>query len=123
MCRTQISRRAVLTAGAALATTTLLPRNAAAAGRVVAPICPGPWEEAYRAVVVPTVKKSADVDTVLTPLLALDQIAKVRASRATPPFDILLLDPGPAVVAIEDGLVDKFEPSRLKNAATLPKAF
>jgi putative spermidine/putrescine transport system substrate-binding protein len=123
MSRTEISRRALLAGGAVLATTTLLPRHAAAAGRVVAPIYPGPWEEAYRAVVAPAVKKSADVDTVLTPLLALDQIAKVRASRGAPPFDVFLLDPGPAVVAIEDGLVEKFEPSRLKNAANLPRAF
>jgi putative spermidine/putrescine transport system substrate-binding protein len=98
-------------------------RTLLAGGRVVAPIYPGPWEEAYRAVVVPAVKKNADVDTVLTPLLALDQVAKVKASRGAPPVDIFLLDPGPAVVAIEDGLVDKFDPSRLKNIGNLPKTF
>ena len=45
MSRTEISRRTLLAGGAVLATTTLLPRHAAAAGRVVAPIYPGPWED------------------------------------------------------------------------------
>ncbi len=101
----------------------MLPRFAAAAGRVVAPAYPGPWEEAYRAVVLPALKKGADVDTVLTPLLSLDQVAKVKASRGTPPLDVFMLDPGPAVVAIEDGLIDKFEPGRCKNIVHLQKAF
>jgi putative spermidine/putrescine transport system substrate-binding protein len=123
MSSPELSRRTLLAGGALLATTTLSPRRAGAAGRVVAPVYPGPWEEAYRAVVVPAVKKNADVDAVLTPLLALDQVAKVKASRSAPPLDIFLLDPGPAVVAIEDGLVEKFDPSRLKNVVNLPKAF
>ena len=123
MSSPELTRRTLLAGGALIATTTLLPRRAAAAGRVVAPVYPGPWEEAYRAVVVPAAKKSADMDVVLTPLLALDQVAKVKASRGAPPVDIFLLDPGPAVVAIEDGLVDKFDPSRLKNIGNLPKTF
>ena len=120
-----ISRRALLCGGAVLATTaiTIPPRFAAAGGRVVAPAYPGPWEEAYRAVVLPALKKTMDVDTVLTPLLSLDQVAKVKASRATPPLDVFMLDPGPAVVAIEDGLIDRFEPGRCKNIVHLQKAF
>ena len=118
-----LTRRRLLAGGAVLATTTLLPRAARAAGRIVAPVYPGPWEEAYRAVVLPAVKKTQDVDTVLTPLLALDQVAKVKASRSAPPFDVFLLDPGPVVVAAEDGLIDKFDPSRCKNIANLQKSF
>jgi len=44
-----LSRRALLAGGSVLATTMLLPRHALAAGRVVTPAYPGPWEEAYRA--------------------------------------------------------------------------
>jgi putative spermidine/putrescine transport system substrate-binding protein len=86
-------------------------------------VYPGPWEEGYRAVVTPYVKRTADVEVITTPLLALDQIAKIKAARANPPLDVFLLDPGPAVVAIEDGLVDKFDPSRLKNIGNVNKAF
>ena len=119
---TDISRRALLAGGAVVVGASFLPRSAAGAGRIVSPVYPGPWEEAYRAVVAPAVKK-LDIDTVLTPLLALDQIAKAKASRSMPPFDVFMQDPGPAVVAIEDGLVDRFEPSRLKNIVHLPKSF
>ena len=118
-----LTRRTLLAGGAVLATTTVLPRPARAAGRIVAPVYPGPWEEAYRAVVLPAVKKTQDIDTVLTPLLALDQVAKVKASRSTPPFDVFLLDPGPVVIAAEDGLIDKFDPSRCKNISNLQKSF
>jgi len=118
-----LTRRTLLAGGAVLATTTLLPRPARAAGRIVAPVYPGPWEEAYRAVVLPAVKKTQDVDTVLTPLLALDQVAKVKASRSAPPFDVFLLDPGPVVVAVEDGLIEKFDSSRCKNIMHLQKSF
>src|SRR5260370_21061099 len=110
-----LSRRVLLAGGAVLATTMLLPRNALAAGRVVTPAYPGPWEEAYRAVVLPAVKKTADVDTVITPLLPLDQVAKVNASRATPHLDIFTLDPVPAVVATEHDLVDNVEPARRQH--------
>ena len=124
MSNPEISRRALLAGSAVVVGTSLLPRAVGAqGGRVVAPVYPGPWEEAYRAIVVPAVKKNTGVDTVLTPLLSLDQIAKVRASRATPPMDLFMLDPGPAAVAIEDGLIDRFEPGRLKNITHLPKAF
>ena len=51
-----ITRRALLAGGAVLVTTSAFPRIAGAAGRVVAPAYPGPWEEAYRAVVLPAVK-------------------------------------------------------------------
>jgi putative spermidine/putrescine transport system substrate-binding protein len=118
-----LTRRTLLAGGAVLATTTVLSRLASAAGRIVSPVYPGPWEEAYRAVVLPAVKKTQDVDTVLTPLLALDQVAKVKASRSAPPFDVFLLDPGPVVVAAEDGLIDRFDASRCKNIANLQKAF
>jgi putative spermidine/putrescine transport system substrate-binding protein len=124
MARSDIPRRAFLTGTAAVAGAVVLrPGHAAAAGRVVAPVYPGPWEEGYRAVVTPYVKRTADVDVITTPLLALDQIAKIKAARANPPLDVFLLDPGPAVMAIEDGLIDKFDPSRLKNIGNVNKAF
>jgi putative spermidine/putrescine transport system substrate-binding protein len=123
MSTSALTRRTLLAGGAVLATTTMLLRPARAAGRIVSPVYPGPWEEAYRAVVLPAVKKTQDIDTVLTPLLALDQVAKVKASRSTPPFDVFLLDPGPVVVAVEDGLIEKFDPSRCKNIVHLQKSF
>src|SRR4051794_31912868 len=45
---------------------------------------------------------------VLDPMLSVDQIAKVKASLANPPIDVMLHDPGPALVAIDQGLVDPY---------------
>jgi len=45
---------------------------------------------------------------VLDPMLSVDQIAKVKASLANPPIDVMLHDPGPALVAIDQGLVEPY---------------
>ena len=38
--------------------------------------------------------------------LSVDQIAKVKAALQNPPIDVMLHDPGPALVAIDQGLVE-----------------
>ena len=69
----------------------------------------GSWEEAHKAVLVPAFRKAnADAAIVLDPMLSVDQIAKVNAARANPPIDVMLHDPGPALVAIGQDLVDPF---------------
>src|SRR2546428_13969649 len=108
----------------AAATVTLgslaLPRPALAKGSVTAAMYPGTWEEAFRAHVTPALKAAHDVDLEMTPLFAVDQIAKAQASRGAPPFDAFVLDPGPRVTGIERGLVEKFDSKRLGNLALLP---
>jgi len=104
----------------ALGATSFLSRTALAKGSVTAATYPGAWEEAFRTLVAPVVKKSADVDLELTPLFAVDQIAKMKASRGAPPFDVFVLDPGPRVTAINDKLFEKFDGSKLKNASKVP---
>ena len=41
-------------------------------------------------------------------MLSVDQIAKVTAARANPPIDVMLHDPGPALVAIGQDLVEPY---------------
>src|SRR5262245_55092609 len=64
-----------------------LPSPALAKGSVTAAIYPGTWDEAYRGIVAPALKKAKDVDLALEPLFAVDQIAKAQAARGAPPFD------------------------------------
>ena len=73
--------------------------------------------------VTPALKKKDDIDLELAPLFAMDQIGKVKASRGAPPFDVFVLDPGPRIVAIEGGLFDKFDGSKLSNLAKIPAGF
>ena len=56
-----LRRRALL--ACSLAAPALLTRRASAAGNVTAAIYPGPWEEAYRAIVAPALKSDAGAMT------------------------------------------------------------
>jgi putative spermidine/putrescine transport system substrate-binding protein len=115
-----ISRREFIT-GAAAAGALALARPAWAKGSVTAAIYPGSWDEAYRAIVVPALEKAHDVELEMQPLFAVDQIAKVKAARGAPPFDVFVLDPGPRVTGINDGLFEKFDGKKLTNASKLPE--
>src|SRR5918999_4871351 len=116
----KLSVRAFLAGGAAVAGSAILGHPAFAKGSVTAAMYPGTWEDAYRAHVAPALKKAHDIELEMTPLFAVDQIAKAQASRGAPPFDAFVLDPGPRVTAIERGLFEKFDPKRLGNLARLP---
>jgi putative spermidine/putrescine transport system substrate-binding protein len=66
----------------------------------------GSWEVAHKEVLVPAFRgANKNAAIVLDPMLSVDQIAKVRAAQASPPIDVMLHDPGPALVAIDQGLV------------------
>jgi putative spermidine/putrescine transport system substrate-binding protein len=117
------NRRQLLAGATALGGASLLPHAAFAKGGLVATTYPGSWEDAYRAVVTPLLKKQADIDLELAPLFAMDQIGKAKASRGAPPFDVFVLDPGPRIVAIEGGLFDKFDGKKLSNFAKVPDGF
>lgn len=114
------SRRTLLAGATALGGTSLLPSIAHAKGSVAGAVYPGTWEEAYRTVVAPALKKKDNVELELQPLFAVDQIAKARAARGAPPFDVFLLDPGPRITGIEGGLFEKFDGKKLGNATKLP---
>lgn len=113
-----LRRRALL--ACSLAAPALLTRRASAAGNVTAAIYPGPWEEAYRAIVAPALKSDAGIDVAFEPLFAVDEIAKVRAARGNPPFDVMVLDPGPRASGIDFELYEPFDGAKLKNASKVP---
>ncbi len=112
-------RRQILAGAAAMGSLAMLPRIAHAKGSVTGAIYPGSWETAYRSIVAPALKSAHDVQLELQPLYAVDQISKARAARGNPLFDTFLLDPGPRVTAIDSGLFEKFDGSRLSNASKL----
>ncbi len=117
------TRRNLLAGATALGGAALLPGLAHAKGSIAAATYPGTWEDAYRAIVAPALKKKYDIELELQPLFAVDQVAKARAARGAPPFDAFVLDPGPRITAIEAGLFDKFDGKKLPNADKLPPGF
>ena len=105
-----INRRTLLTTALTLGAMKAFPGLSYAQARpLVFATFTGSWEEAHKAVLVPAFRKAnADASIVLDPMLSVDQIAKVNAARANPPIDVMLHDPGPALVAIGQDLVEPF---------------
>jgi putative spermidine/putrescine transport system substrate-binding protein len=103
-----LTRRSLLGSALTLAAVELFPGLSEAQARpLVYAVFTGSWEVAAKDVVVPAFRKASDNATiVLDPMLSMDQIAKVRASSANPSIDVMLHDPGPALVAIGQGLVE-----------------
>ncbi len=116
MFKKSVSRRHAIAGLAGLAAIPIIGSGRAhAAGSIVAAVFPGSWEDAYRGIVVPLVKRQGS-ELVLSGALAQDQLAKLLASQGgRPAFDAILVSPGQTMVAIERGLIEKIDPSRLKN--------
>ncbi|WP_374445746.1 extracellular solute-binding protein [Stella sp.] len=115
-----MTRRHFLAGTAALGAAGLAARPARAAGSVTAAIYPGAWEEAFRGIVAPALAGSDGVGLELQPLYAVDQIAKARAARGRPTFDVFVLDPGPRAGGIDVGVFETFDPKKLKNLSAIP---
>ena len=100
-------RREFLISVLALGATSAFPGlSVAEARRLVFATFTGSWEEEHRDVLVPAFRKRTNnAEIVLDPMLSVDQIAKVTAARSNPPIDVMLHDPGPALVAIAQDLV------------------
>ena len=113
----------MLAGSVAVAGNAILPTSARAKGSLTAAIYPGTWDEAFRSIVVPTLKKSHDIDLALEPLFAVDQITKAAAARGLPPFDVFVLDPGPRATAIERGLFEPFDPKKLTNLGKISAGY
>src|SRR5207244_10201688 len=120
----KLTRRSLLALGSsALAAGSLgLPRLARAAGSIVATTYPGSFDEAFKAVVGPAFAKTSGAGVSFTPLLGVDQIGKIQASRNAPPFDVVLFDEGPLIPAIESGVLEKFPSDKSKTFADIPAA-
>ncbi|BBK33199.1 putative spermidine/putrescine transport system substrate-binding protein [Stella humosa] len=116
----RLDRRRFLAGSAALGAVGLGIRPAWAKGSVTAAVYPGSWEEAFRGIVAPALDKAHGVQLEMQALYAVDQIAKARAARGQPTFDVFVLDPGPRVSGIEAGVFDKFTPSKLTNLGAVP---
>lgn len=81
----------------------------AQARKLVAATFQGGWEVAHRDVLVPHFRKTnGNADIALDALLSTDQIAKINAAKSNPPMDVMLMDPGPALTVLEQGLAEPY---------------
>ncbi|MDC7787620.1 extracellular solute-binding protein [Rhodoplanes sp. TEM] len=122
-----VSRRQLLASGAAAAIAPGLlsgiPGRAEAAGSLVATTYPGTWEVAQRQILLPAFTRATGASVALQPVLALDAVAKIAASRANPPFNVVLMDEGPYLAALDLGIFAPLPKDKVKNLADLPERF
>jgi len=116
-------RRTLLQAGAAGLAVLAVPHPGRAAGKIVATTYPGSFEEAYRAVLLPYFERETKSSVILQPLLGVDQVAKIAAARANPPYDAVMFDEGPLYNAIKAGILQKFPADKSKYFNDLPPVF
>lgn len=118
-----LSRRHVLASGAATLLMSGLPAGARAAGSMIATTYPGTWEVAQRQILLPAFAKATGASVALQPVLALEAVSKISASKANPPFDVVLMDEGPYLAALDLGIFMPLPKDRLRNLASLPDRF
>ena len=68
-------------------------------------------------------KAKHNINVNFASLYAVDQIAKLAAARGNPPFDVIVLDPGPRITAIERQVIERFDAGKLTNRAAVPPIF
>jgi putative spermidine/putrescine transport system substrate-binding protein len=96
---------------------------ARAAGGIVATTYPGTWETAQRQILLPAFTKASGASVTLQPVLALEAVAKISASRQTPPFDVVLLDEGPYLAALDMGIFAPLPRDKVTNLASQSERF
>ncbi|MEP9380603.1 extracellular solute-binding protein [Aquabacter sp. CN5-332] len=122
-----ISRRRFLASGAAAALApgllSGLSGRARAASSLVATTYPGTWDVAQRQILLPAFAAATGASVALQPVLALDAVAKIVASKANPPYNVVLMDEGPYLAALDMGIFALLPKDRIRNLASLPERF
>ncbi|WNN89667.1 extracellular solute-binding protein [Gloeocapsopsis dulcis] len=132
----QFSRRTVLGAamfasaswllkscGSAPDTATDASSSGEGGGQFVAATFPGTTEALSREKLAPEFSQTAGTQLSLVPLLAFEQVARLKASATNPPFDVVLLDDGQTNIAISEGLIQKFPADASENTKNVESAF
>ena len=120
-----LNRRRVLQAMSAASAAGLMPGiSIAQAGPIAATTYPGAWEEAHRSILVPAYRRTTNNAGVnLVASLAVDTVSKVVASKANPPYDVIILDEGPYLNALQHDIFAPIPADKLPNLKDIPKHF
>src|SRR5258706_6337542 len=99
-----ITRRDVVKGFTALGAAGLTPGIGIALGQgtLSATTYPGAWEEAHRSILIPAYRRATNNAGVnLVASLAVDTVSKIVAAKANPPYDVIILDEGPYLAALQ----------------------
>ena len=92
-------------------------------GELVVASFPGTTDSLFRESLAPVVADQTGVRISSQPLLAFEQIARVKASPNNPPFDVLMLDDGQNAVALQEDLIQPFPADQSPNTSDVASAF
>lgn len=84
---------------------------------------PGAWESAHRGILLPAFAKASGGSTNLVASLAVDTVSKIVASKANPPFDVIILDEGPYLNALQHDIFEKLPVEKMPFMKDLPQKF
>src|ERR1700733_5648158 len=99
------------------------PLAMAASESLAATTFPGAWEESQRKILLPAFRKAAGSSAVLTASQAVDTLTKLAAARNNPPFDVVMMDEGPYLQGVAQGLFQQIPTAKVPNLADLPPRF
>ena len=124
MAARSLPRRSFLQTSAAAAAWLGLPGLALAQGKTIsATTYPGAWESAHRQILLPAFAKASGGSTNLVASLAVDTVSKIVASKANPPFDVIILDEGPYLAALQHDIFEKVPADKMPNLKDIPAKF
>jgi putative spermidine/putrescine transport system substrate-binding protein len=113
-----ITRRDLTISALAIGAMQVFPQiSQAQARRFVANCLTGSWEVAFRDNAVPVFRRdNNNAEVALEPMISVEQLAKISASKANPPppLDVAILDNGPSLVAISQDLVSPYPVAQSK---------
>jgi len=117
-----IDRRTMLRAGLTALTTGFATRIATAKdeGPLAVTAFPGITEEMARTVIAPAFRQTTGKTVNVTSSLAVEAIAKVSASRANPPLDVIVLDDPTGLIAASRGLIQAIPADKAPNGQDVP---
>jgi putative spermidine/putrescine transport system substrate-binding protein len=95
----------------------------AQAKSVSATTYPGAWESAHRQILLPAFQKASGASTNLVASLAVDTVSKLVANKANPAYDVIILDEGPYLAALQHDIFEKLPVDRMPNLKDLPQKF
>lgn len=84
---------------------------------------PGAWESAHRQILLPAFQKASGVTTNLVASLAVDTVSKLVANKANPAYDVIILDEGPYLAALQHDVFEKLPVDKMPNLKDLPPKF
>ena len=83
----------------------------------------GQLDEPFRWFLADPFERRTGARVTLVPSLSLEVLAKIKASPANPPFDVIVLDEGPHLQASADGVVQRLDEKIVSNLAQVYPAY